>query len=302
MTTRGWTWRATLAGLLLAVAFCPAPAPAAAAEKARPLRFAPLPMEAPETVITQVRPMLAYLEQRLGVDIEIVYSTDYGELLDRFRAGQVDLAYLGPLPYMTLRDGFAAAEPLVRFREASGSAAYTCALVAWGDALPDLARLNGATLALPQPLSTCGYLSTSALLRAAGSDIAATRWRYLGAHDLVALAVIRGEAEVGGLKTAIARKYAHLGLRILAETEPLPSFALIANRDTVAAAQRDGLVAALTALDPAGSDKDRMAQWGVNFRYGAEPAADGDYDALRAMGGWHDIPTGPGPIIPEGRR
>lgn len=260
------------------------------AAEAPPLRFAPLPMEDPETVIRQARPMLAYLERRLARRVDIVYSADYGDLLAKFRSGAVDMAYLGPLPYMALRDHFPAAEPVVHFREASGGAAYTCAVVGWADTVGDLRGLAGRRVALTQPLSTCGYLSTRALLRAQGTDIEDTAYQYLGAHDRVALAVVRGEFDVGGMKAAIARKYAHLGLRVLAETAPLPSFALIVNRQTVAPAVERRLVDILTGLDPVGADQALMADWGEPLRHGAVPARDADYDGLRAMDGWTAIP------------
>ncbi|MGB1026668.1 MAG: PhnD/SsuA/transferrin family substrate-binding protein, partial [Rhodospirillaceae bacterium] len=259
------------------------------AADAKTLRFAPLPMQNPETVMKQVRPLLAHLERELGLEIEVVYSTDYADMLALFRAGDVDMAYLGPLPYMALRDQYPDAEPLVRFREASGATTYTCSVVGWSlDALPDLSDSAGQTVALTQPLSTCGYLSTSAMLRQAGTDIETTWYGYLGAHDKVALSVIRGEHHLGGLKTAIARKYEHLGLIALAETGPLPSFALTANRATMPFTLMQQVVTVLTAMEPEGRDQALMADWGDNVRNGAVAARDSDYDTLRSMGGWQD--------------
>ena len=256
----------------------------------RPLTFAPLPMEKPETVIQQVRPMLSYLETVLGREIAVVYARDYGDLLTRFRKGEVDLAYLGPLPYLSLRSKYPQAEPLVHFREPSGAATYSCAVIAWNDTVTSLSGLTGKRIALTQPLSTCGYFSTSALLRAAGSDIEANRYSYTGAHDTVALTVVRGEFDLGGLKTAIARKYSVLGLRILAESAPLPGFALIANGATLAEADKQAIRDALSALEANGKGAERMTDWGPNLRNGAVEARDSDYDGMRTMGGWDNLP------------
>lgn len=63
--------------------------------QARTFSFAPLPMEQPETVVKQARPMLTYLEPHLGGRLRIVYSSDYDDILKQFQAGTVDLAYLG---------------------------------------------------------------------------------------------------------------------------------------------------------------------------------------------------------------
>jgi len=250
------------------------------------LTFAPLPMETPETVVKQVKPMLAHLEKTVGVDITIDYSSDYAEILQKFADGKLDLAYLGPLPYLTLRDQVSQATPLVHFKEKSGSATYTCAIVAPADAKPDLAKLKGRKVALTQPLSTCGYLSTDGLLRQAGSNLEDNLYRYLDKHDEVALAVTRGEFDLGGLKTAIGKKYAHLGLAVIAESAPLPGFALVANAKTVSKERMDKLRDALVS-----AEGDTLKGWGDNIRFGAVPAFDGDYDGLRRLRRKANIPN-----------
>lgn len=78
---------------------------------AETLTFAPLPMETPETVVKQVKPMLNHLEKALDIQVKIEFSSDYAEILGKFESGKLDLAYLGPLPYLTLRDRVAAATP-----------------------------------------------------------------------------------------------------------------------------------------------------------------------------------------------
>ncbi|MFA6021954.1 MAG: PhnD/SsuA/transferrin family substrate-binding protein [Rhodospirillales bacterium] len=264
-----------LRGLVASLAFAIAGLNAAHGET---LTFAPLPMETPETVVKQVKPMLTYLQKDLGVSIKIDYSSDYAEILAKFESGALDLAYLGPLPYLTLRDRVAAATPLVHFKEASGSATYTCAIVAPADAKPDLARLKGRKVALTQPLSTCGYLSTDGLLRQAGSSLEDNQYRYLDKHDEVALAVTRGEFDLGGLKTAIGKKYAHMGLVVVAESGPLPGFALVANAKTVSKERMAQLRDALVAVDA-----ETAKGWGDNIRRGSVAAFDGDYDGLRRL-------------------
>lgn len=253
--------------------------------RAESLTFAPLPMETPETVVKQVKPMLAHLEKATGTTIQIDYSSNYSEILRKFADGKLDLAYLGPLPYLTLRDRVAQATPLVHFKEKSGSATYTCAIVAPADAKPDLSRLKQRKVALTQPLSTCGYLSTDGLLRQAGSKLEDNLYRYLDQHDEVALAVTRGEFDLGGLKTAIGRKYAHMGLAVIAESGPLPGFALVANAKTVSKERMDRLRDALVS-----ADGDTVKNWGDNIRFGAVPAFDGDYDGLRRLRRQADIP------------
>jgi len=245
---------------------------------AETLKFAPLPMEKPETVAGQWKPLLEYLQTALGIELGIDYSDSNEQVLDKFEAGKLDLAYLGPLPYLRLKDRFPAAQPLVIFHESDGQPSYTCALVvaAESDLRPE--QLTGRKIALTQPLSTCGFFSISGLLQQAGIRLEETRYRYLGPHDTVALAVAGGEFDVGGLKSAIARKYASLGLRILAETAPLPGLALVANGARVSEERMEAIRRALLA-----ADESTRAKWGDNIRHGLSAVRDQDYDGARQL-------------------
>jgi phosphonate transport system substrate-binding protein len=256
---------------------------AVSAVQAETIRFAPLPMQNQETVIKEFRSLTTYLEQCLQVTIEYVYSNSYSDILEKFRRSEVDLAYLGPLPYVELRSHCAEAEPLVQFKESSGQATYTCAMVSFPDSGFHPAAAEKRKIALTQPLSTCGYLSTSGLMRHSGGSLERNYYRYLGQHDAVALSVLRGEFDAGGLKTAIARKYAHLGLQVISETAPLPGFALIGNTKTMPIDLMSRLRQELTALDPAGRDKAMLSTWSDNLRHGTVAASDRDFQAVREL-------------------
>lgn len=261
--------------------------------QAETLVFAPLPMKQPEEVVKHFKPMLSYLEQTLGITIEVDYSSSYQEILDKFRRGRIDLAYLGPLPYVTLKENFAPATPLVHFLEKSGKPSYTCAIITAAGNNKPLSAMKGLRIALTQPLSTCGYLSTDGLLHKAGRSLEQNRYRYVDKHDEVALAVARGDFDAGGLKTAIARQYAHLGVQVVAETAPLPAFALIANSRKLNTQRMEALRRALTGLKPQENPADKATTqgWGDELRYGAVNAEDRDYNPVRQLRKRVDVPV-----------
>lgn len=260
---------ASLIALLLLAAL-----PAAAES----LVFAPLPMETPYTVAAQWKPLLDYLQRNLGVTLQIDYSANNDEVVEKFQAGRLDLAYLGPLPYVKLRQNFPAAEPVVVFREKDGTTAYTCALIVAADSHLELKSLKHKRIALTQPLSTCGYFAAQGLLQQQGRSLEENRYRYLGPHDEVTLAVVRGDFDAGGVKTAIARKYAHLGVTIAAESPAMPGLALIANGKRLSV-QRIEQIRQLLLNAPA----EVRQQWGDNIRHGVTPASDSDYDGMRRL-------------------
>ncbi len=247
-----------------------------------PLRFAPLPRESREVVLRQFLGMARYLE-RQGQPVEFIYYDRYDEILQAFQAGQIDLAYLGPLSYVQLRGQYPAADPLVRFNEADGRASYRCVLVGFSGDRPDLldlARRQDLNIALTQPLSTCGYLGTRQLLQATtGCPLAGSRYRYLGSHEAVALSVLGGDFNIGGMKDDIAARFAGAGLVVLAQSERvMPGHALVANGNTLSGERRTALKDLLLQAPAA-----QYSTWGAPVRYGAQAADDADFDAIRSM-------------------
>lgn len=91
--------------------------------------FAPLPMENIKTVLTQFNPMIKYLEKQLNKKIVLDYNQNYADILQKFKQKKIDIAYLGPLPYIALKDDYPAALPLVHFKNDNGSAFYKCSIV-----------------------------------------------------------------------------------------------------------------------------------------------------------------------------
>jgi phosphonate transport system substrate-binding protein len=230
--------------------------------------------------------LLDYLALELGVTIEIDYSESNEQIINKFKAGKIDLAYLGPLPYVTLKKTFSAAQPVVVFNEKNGGPFYTCALAVLDESAFNAKSIKNRTIALTQPMSTCGYFGTQEILHKLGSSLEVNRYRYLGQHDEVALGVVRGEFDAGGLKTAIARKYAHLGLIVKAESSPMPGLALVANINRVSAERIGKIRNALLAV------KEEMRQtWGENIRNGVVPIKDSDYDVMRNLPTVDHIPT-----------
>lgn len=231
--------------------------------------FAPLPMEDRQSVYNAFYPMVKYLENRLNISITFVYYDNYEEIIKKIAEGKVDLAYLGPLPYVALREKFNDVIPLVTFKDKEGQSSYTCSLVT------SMHTLKKEKVALTQPLSTCGYLSVNTLLE---KNLEHYNYRYLGRHDLVALKVLQGEFDIGGLKSDIAKHFYHLGLEEIAITKPLPMFSLVANTQKIDQKRLEEISNALISVD-----EKELSTWGEAIRYGVKRADDTQYDAIREM-------------------
>jgi len=66
---------------------------------------------------------------------------------------------------------------------------------------------------------------------------------------------------------------------------------LIANRATPPPHTMEAVRTALTQLDPAGADREKLAAWGEPVRYAAVAASDRDYETVRMYKGNLELPT-----------
>jgi phosphonate transport system substrate-binding protein len=240
------------------------------------LLFAPLPIQEKRVLYENFAPMISYLEKKLNREIEFVFFESYQEVLDNFQKGTIDLTYLGPLPYVTLKRQFSHTKALVAFKDKNGYAAYTCSLVT------SLNTQEKKRVALTQPSSTCGYLCVNALL---DKKLENYKYRYVGRHDLVALAILEGKYDLGGLKTGIYKKYYHLGLQEIKRTKPFPMFALVANTKNLSSKTSEAIIKVLTE-----ATKEEIQHWGELIKYGVQKIDDSDYAPIKKMLDKTDIP------------
>ncbi|WP_316348271.1 PhnD/SsuA/transferrin family substrate-binding protein [Desulfuromonas acetoxidans] len=250
-----------------------------------PLRFAPLPMVPERLLKHDFESFAEYLSQQTNRPVELVLEKSYRKLLDSLLADKIDLAYLGPLPFVFLTQQDPSFVPIVRFVDKSGRSTYTCCLADFRGDHINVDSDRPLLVSLPQPYSTCGYLMSEKLLNRHHYSLSNGGYIYSGNHSESALDVLRGVTQIAGLKTSIADKYHHLGLQVIEQSPPLPGFVLIANPRTVPQELIKTIHSRLLALNPQHTTKDAETThlWGEGIRYGATEVDTSDYDVIRDM-------------------
>jgi phosphonate transport system substrate-binding protein len=247
------------------------------------LNFAPLSIHNKEELIQQFMPLFILLEKRLQLpSTRFIYEEDYGEILNKFINHEIDLALLGPLPYLKLQKDYLGIEPIVAFKNSHGTSSYRCVLVQFGD--QKITPHPPIKVALTQPFSTCGYYATNQLLKSHFQlDLHQQSFHYNLSHENALLAVIKGEATIAGVRDSIARSFHSLGIRTLAKSEPFPEFALVANTQTLSKETIRAIQQTLLTIDPT-----LFSGWGGIFKHGFEKI---DRDAYKHMHvDFHHIP------------
>ena len=194
------------------------------------------PYDTPSQLITRFQPLCSYLEKQTGRAIKLELASSYVDQIRRISNGSADLAYMGPTPFLRAQDHYLKGQsqkliPLAA-EAINGQVGYhSVIVVSSGSPVQFLRQLKGRSVAFGAPHSFSSHYAPRTLLAAAGlgfTDL--LDYAFLGSHERVALAVLHGDFDAGGLRQSVAEKYAHRepGLKIIKTSPPLPPHLIVA--------------------------------------------------------------------------
>lgn len=180
--------------------------------------------------------------------MHIRVQTSYQGHVDFVGQDQADIAFMGPASYVLLRKKYGAKPLLARLEESGASFFHGVIIVRQDSPLTTLADLRGKNFAFGDPNSTMGHIVPRAMLAGAGVSVSElARHDFLKSHNDVALAVLGGYFDAGGIKDEIFAEYEKRGLRALAISPPVPEH-LFLTRSTLPAPLVERLRALLQAV------------------------------------------------------
>lgn len=143
-----------------------------------------------------------YLEERLGIEVELFPASDYAGVMQGLLAGQLEYAGLGSSGFagIYLQDP-EAVEPLFTTMQIDGSLGYYSMMYTLADSgIESLEDMEGKTLAFADPNSTSGYLVPSfELANEEGIDMENyfAETGFGGGHEQAVVAVLNGQYDAG---------------------------------------------------------------------------------------------------------
>lgn len=221
------------------------------------LRLGVLPDRDEAQLRERYAPLLAHLSQATGVPCELVVPTSYADLLERFAAGQVELAFFGGLTFVRAQRSVGA-QPIV-MREVDTR--FTSVFVVRGyDKQTSLRDFRGQPFAFGPRLSTSGHLMPRSFLKGQGirPETFFSKVRHSGGHDETVRLVRDGVVAIGAANSRIVRRMLEDGrlapgdVHVLLETPPFPGYVWAAQRGLDPGLQRaltDGFMS-LSPSDP----------------------------------------------------
>ena len=231
-------------------------------------------------LLKRFTPLAEYLGKEIGLHMEIGIGKNYQDHIDSIGLGKVDIAFMGPASYVLLVERYGTKPLLVRL-QSRGNAFFHGMVVTRRDSpVKSIADLKARRFAFGDPNSTMSSLLPQFMLLETGIRLAHLKnFEYLGSHDNVALSVLVGDFDAGGVKEEIYRKYKDRGLAVLATTPPIPEHVFVA-RDDLPPEIFDAVQTALFKLND--TEQGRSILQRIKGKTAeVAPAKDSDYDKLR---------------------
>jgi len=183
-------------------------------------------------LVEKYTPLIEYLSERMGVDIHIKVSSSYKDHIDHISNGKYDFAFIGPASFIKLTQNIKDYPLLGRLSFAGKNTFRGCIIIHQNSKIRSLKALKGKNFAFGDPESTLSSKVPQRLLRDAGINLSDLKSHsHLTNHHNVALAVLMGEYDAGGIKEEVFNKYQSRGLKVLQWSPNIPSHLFIAHKN-----------------------------------------------------------------------
>ncbi|MBF0627577.1 MAG: phosphate/phosphite/phosphonate ABC transporter substrate-binding protein [Magnetococcales bacterium] len=238
------------------------------------------PFMRPTELLRRFSPLTEALAKAISHPIRIRITSDYDDQIRLIGQNQIDLAYMGPVPYvrMVARHGL---KPILGKQMVHGQGTFQGVIITRRDsAIQTLPELIGKRFAFGDPNSTMSHLVPRAMLLEAGVPVEKlARFDHLSNHGNVALGVLMGLFDAGAIKESVFLEYQERGLTALAWTPRIANHLFVTRSDL----PTDRIETLRTALlqmptTPEGLQLLKNVDHAIT---GIEPGQDDEFSALR---------------------
>ncbi len=244
-----------------------------------------LPGEQAEALRERYGPLTEHLARVMNQEIEFVIPDSYGQLVQLFGSGAVDMANFGGATFVSAAARHDAVPLVTRDIDAEFSTYFLARADAAGPGIEDFA---GQDFAFGSELSTSGHLMPRYFLQERGlvPETFFASVRYSGGHDRTVSLVRNGQVSLGAVNREMVKAMLRDGrlgpneLRVVWETPPYADY-VWAIQPGWDESYVDRLRDAFLALSPADAEGARILS---GLRAGGFlPAHQRDYNSLRKV-------------------
>jgi len=247
------------------------------------LRIGVLPSQAKDRLIARFEPLIRYLESTTGLESQLLIPEDYSDLLEKFEAGHIDLAWFGGLTFVQAEQKSHIVA--IAFRDIDLQFT-SCYLAKVADTRMRITEFAGESFSFGPELSTSGHLMPRYFMTEEGLDPEKffESVRHSAGHDQTALWVSDGTVTLGVANCNIIRSLLDSGeldsddVRVVETTPPYPDYVWTA-RASMKESTRQALLDAFLGLDATIPEhREILRAQGANAYL---PAGSSDFELVR---------------------
>lgn len=202
--------------------------------------FGLLPTEDQAELLKRYDPLIDYLEDYLGMDVELYNATNYTALIEAMANGHIHGSSFGPFSYLVAKEranGEAFAVPVNDEDGTLDDIFYTAQMITLEEhGIDSLEHIEGNSLAYADPASTSGHLFPKAMLinelglTMDNVDEFPSDVVFSGSHEASLYSILNGDVKAAGVcSSCIERIFDRVDdhenfnqLKVFHESEPIP--------------------------------------------------------------------------------
>ncbi|MCX7793280.1 MAG: phosphate/phosphite/phosphonate ABC transporter substrate-binding protein [Thermodesulfovibrionales bacterium] len=242
--------------------------------------FGVVPLEAPSEMYRRFTGLAKYLGGVLGQSVELRVPVDFEAAVQEIGEGKVLIGFMTPSTYIEARERYDVSVVAKAVRD--GKPFYHSVIITRADSgIKSLKDLRGRSFAFGSPYSTSSHIVPRSMLKNAGIELKdLSEYVYLGHHDDVARAVLKGEFDAGSVLESTAQKFRSQGLIVIAVSDDIPEFNICIHNSLYP--KKELLRNALLKLNETGDGREILRQIDPSYT-GFTEADDSDYQGIKIM-------------------
>lgn len=186
--------------------------------------FGIVPLEAPVEMYRRFRDLARYLSIATSRHIELRVPVDFETAVTEIGEGKCLIGFMTPSTYIEAHQKYGV-EVIAKALRNGKPYHHSVIITRQDSGIKSLKDLKGCSFAFGSIHSTSSHIVPRAMLKAAGIELKdLSEYAYLGHHDDVARAVLKGEFDAGSVMESTAQRFRNQGIVVIATSEEIPEF------------------------------------------------------------------------------
>ncbi|BCB97043.1 hypothetical protein JZK55_19650 [Dissulfurispira thermophila] len=185
----------------------------------------------PSKIYQDFSPLLQYIFKKTGLKINLVIAPNYISNIRNIGEGKVDIAFMGPSPYIRANDKFGGVELLARFVMKDNRIDSMVIIAHKESGIKTISDIKGKSFAFGDHQSYGSHFYPRFLLSKAGVRLRDLKYYdYLNSHSRVVLAVSHRDFDAGGIREDIYEKYKDRPIKVIAGPFHIPPHVIVCRK------------------------------------------------------------------------